>query len=64
MSEQVLGRETDYRVIINNGAGAETGVRIQTTPVISKSSGAQTASRMKLCVHSFFNPFLTHKSKY
>ena len=28
MSEQVLGRETDYRVIINNGAGAETVIDI------------------------------------
>ena len=28
MSEQVLGRETDYRVIINNGTGVETGIDI------------------------------------
>ena len=28
MSEQVLGRETDYRVIINNGTGVETVIDI------------------------------------
>ena len=28
MSEQVLGRETDYRVIMNNGAGVETVIDI------------------------------------
>ena len=28
MSEQVLGRETDYRIIINNGTGVETVIDI------------------------------------